>query len=877
MRRVILLFALVVFSCKVSGAADSLYARRTYAPVRISETPPVIDGILDDQVWNEGEWAGGFVQHEPYDGRKPSQETDFKILFDKNFIYVAVRAWDTAPDSIVRRLTRRDEIDGDIVAVQFDSYHDLRTGFTFFVGVGGTRGDMIMSNDGQNEDETWDPVWWVKTSTDNKGWFAEIKIPFSQLRFDKNGDDTWGLQIARVIYRKDETSLWQPIRRDAPGWIHLLGSMTGMNGISPKKQAEIIPYAVGGYEHYEPEEGNPYAPGTGFLGNAGLDAKIGLTNNLTLDLSINPDFGQVEADPSEVNLSAFETYFEEKRPFFIEGKNILSYSIIGDGDMGSESLFYSRRIGKRPNYEPDLADNEYIDQPEFTRILGAAKITGKTSGGLSVGILESVTAPEYARISLDGEERTMAVEPLTNYLVGRVSKDFNKGNTILGGMITSTNRKLTEDHLFYLPENALTGGVDFIQYFNEKKYYLKLTTSFSHVQGSEEAITELQTASARYYQRPDASYVHLDSSRTALSGYGGNLQFYKISGKLNFMASVGWKSPGLELNDVGFLRYADEILQVCWIGYRTIEPFSIFRTVNFNLSQWHEMDFGGRTGLDGLNFSTHANFKNYWEFALATEVEGNMRYNSYLWGGPSMYLPGEFGLLVNLESDSRKKLRADAVYHIRRGMEKQLKRNIYALELEYRPGSLLSLGLEPEYSSKFSELQFIDIIENNAGNRYLFGSIDQRVLSLSLRINLTITPELTVQYWGQPFIASGNFTDFKVITDPKAAAYTDRFHVFDATEITYLPEDELYRVTESGTAYPEYTFDNPDFSFKEFLSNLVLRWEYRPGSVVYLVWSQNREQSDVSDIFSLMDNGRELWEIYPRNTFMVKFSYRIGN
>jgi len=878
LRRVVLLFALVVFSFRVQASADSLYARRSYAPTRITANPPLIDGIFNDASWDQAEWAGDFVQYEPYDGRKPSQETRFRILYDMNYIYVAIQAFDTQTDSIVKRMTRRDDIDGDIVAIQFDSYHDLRTGFTFFIGVGGTKGDMLMSNDGSNEDETWDPVWWVKTSQDDEGWNAEIKIPFSQLRFDKNGDDTWGLQVARSIYRYDETSLWQPIRRDAPGWVHLLGNMTGMKGLTPRKQTEITPYLVGGYEHYEPEEGNPYATGHGTIGNVGLDAKVGLTNNLTLDLTLNPDFGQVEADPSEVNLSAYETYFSEKRPFFIEGKSILNYPIMfGDGDLGSEAIFYSRRIGHRPYYYPDLEDNEYIDQPEFTRIIGSAKVSGKTKEGLSVGILESVTASDYAKVTQEGTEREVKVEPLTNYFVSRVSKDFNKGNSILGGIITSTNRKIDDVNLEFLPEAALTGGIDYTQYFAEKKYMMKAVSYFSNVKGDETAIADLQTSSARYYQRPDATYITLDSTRTSLAGYGGNFQFLKISGNLNFMAAVAWKSPGVELNDIGYMRSADEILEVLWAGYRFYEPFSIFRRLNLNFNQWRVWDFGGNVLDDGGNINAHASFKNYWSGYFSVNFDGNQRNNGMLRGGSSMYLPADYGFSIGFDSDSRKKFSFEGNLDMFGGSEKQIVLRNYGLEFQYKPASLLSLELEPSYRTRLRDLQFVTIDENTVENRYVFASIDQNILSMSFRINLTLTPELTVQYWGQPFIAAGNYSEFKVITDPLADAYHDRYHVFTQDEITYLPDDELYMVNEDGGTIPTYYFDNPDFNFKEFLSNLVVRWEYKPGSVVYLVWSQNRQQADVTDQFALLNDMKDMWNIYPYNTFLVKFSYRIGN
>jgi len=437
MKKLLLYLACGACLFPVLSGQDSIPPKKTYKTIEVS-IPPEIDGWLNDDAWEAVEWEGDFQMFEPYDDRPASQETRFKVLFDRENIYIGIRAFDTAPDSIVQRLTRRDDIDGDNVAFQLDSYHDLQTSFSFFVSASGSKFDAFQSDNGDNMDDTWNPIWWVKTQVDNQGWCAEAKIPFSQLRFDRHSDGIWGFQVAREIFRNSETSLWQAMSKEDPGWVHLLGELHGLSDIRPKKQAELIPYLVAGNNWYEKEEGNPFCEeGYTPLYNTGLDAKLGITNNFTLDLSVNPDFGQVEADPSEVNLTAFESYFEEQRPFFIEGKNIFDFNMT-IFNMGN--LFYSRRVGRRPCYYPDLQEGEYAKMPEFTKILGAAKITGKTKNGLSVGIMESLTAAEKAEIDFKGERRFETVEPMSNYLTGRVSKEFNKGNTKLGGMFTSTHR-----------------------------------------------------------------------------------------------------------------------------------------------------------------------------------------------------------------------------------------------------------------------------------------------------------------------------------------------------------------------------------------------------------------------------------------------------
>ncbi|MFP4488704.1 MAG: DUF5916 domain-containing protein, partial [Bacteroidales bacterium] len=577
-----LLIMLIILAGLAFNASGQDKKKKIYEAHR-TESTPVINGNLDDKAWELNNWETGLIQHEPYENRPPSQPTEFKICYDDAFLYVAIKAFDSSPDSITNRMSRRDNADGDMVFIGLDSYHDLRTMFIFGVSSAGVRADWIMSNNGQNEDFTWDPIWQAKTSIHEWGWAAEMKIPFTQLRFQKNSDEVWGMIVARQIFRHNEMSLWPAIPRDAPGMVHLAGELGGLQNVESRKQLDIMPYGVASYNTYEPVEGNPFRTGKDYKLKAGLDAKIGVTNNLTLDLTILPDFGQVEADPSEVNLSAYETYFEEKRPFFIEGGNITSFNVgLGDGDVGNDNLFYSRGIGRSPHGYPSTDNNEYADVPAFTNILGAAKLTGKTKNGVSVGFLESITAEVKAEIDSAGQRSTETIEPLTNYSLARVQKDFNKGNTIIGGAVTSTIRKLDGTGIDYLHKNATTGGFDFTRFFKDRNYMLSTSMYMSHVEGTTEAITRTQMSSARYYQRPDADHVELDTDRTSLTGFGGKLEAGKIGGKWNFLLMSNWKSPGLEINDMGYQREADQVLNVLWTGYNFTEPFSIFRRMSLN-------------------------------------------------------------------------------------------------------------------------------------------------------------------------------------------------------------------------------------------------------------------------------------------------------
>lgn len=424
---------IAVLSVVAFQTTQAQWETRQYAAERLKGKEPRIDGRLNDPAWEQGFWDGNFVMREPYDGVPASQTSFFKILYDDNNLYVAFRLLDSLPELIERRLARRDAFEGDWVAIGIDSYSDKLTAFSFGVNAAGVKNDLVVSNEDEMDD-TWDPVWESAVTIDSAGWYAEMRIPLTQLRFADKEEHEWGLQVMRWIFRNEEFDTWQPIPQSSSQWVSRFGRLTGIRGIKPKKEVELIPYVMARTDITEPEEGNPYRPGRTYSATAGIDGKIALTNNITMNFTLNPDFGQVEADPSEVNLTAFETFFPEKRPFFIEGANIYDYPVtMGDGDFASDNLFYSRRIGRRPASSADPEDGEYAKEPEFTRILAAAKVSGKTHNGWSVGMLESFTDEAHAKIGTRDYERTQVIEPATNYFNFRTQKDIIKGNTTAGG------------------------------------------------------------------------------------------------------------------------------------------------------------------------------------------------------------------------------------------------------------------------------------------------------------------------------------------------------------------------------------------------------------------------------------------------------------
>ena len=451
----------------ISFKKDSLIIKkptRVYNTQRLSVEKPVIDGVLNDDCWKQGEWSGNFTQLFPNEGGKPSQSSQIKITYDDQNIYVAIRAFDSEPKKISRKSGKRDELIGDVVGICFDSYHDFRTGFEFDVTAAGQKVDQMLTNP-VNADPNWNAVWQVKTALEDSAWTAEFEIPFNQLRYSGSDEQVWGMHVWRWIDRYQEESDWELQSLTGPGLLYLFGELRGIRGLKKSHNVEILPYAVGKVKTYPVDKGNPFVrKGWESIGSAGLDAKIGLTSNFTANLTINPDFGQVESDPSVMNLSAFETFYAEKRPFFLEGKNIFNF------DFDDASIFHSRRIGANPKYWPSTNDNEYLKMPDNTSIIEAVKISGKSENGFSLGLLQSVTNYEKASFYSNGKTSIIPVEPLSNYVVGRVQQDFNKGTTMLGGIFTATNRKIEDSVLNFINREAYTGGIDLLHYLNDKEY-----------------------------------------------------------------------------------------------------------------------------------------------------------------------------------------------------------------------------------------------------------------------------------------------------------------------------------------------------------------------------------------------------------------------
>jgi hypothetical protein len=837
------------------------YPPRIYRTVRLEGKPPVIDGRLDDEAWKQGEWSGGYRQQIPTEGAPPSKPTELKILYDDRNVYMAIRAYDD-PGKVHRYPARRDDMIGDVVGVCFDSYNDKRTGFEFDLTAGGGKTDLILY--GETEwDTTWDAVWDGKVAHDEKGWTAEFRVPLNQLRYGPQDEQVWGLHSWRWIDRNQEEDQWQLIPRKNTGRMYQLGELRGIHGLPRPRHVELLPHVVGKASS-GPSVSEGGAEGSG---SVGLDAKIGLTSNFTLDATVNPDFGQVEADPSVVNLTAYETFYEEKRPFFLEGRKILSFAIEGD-----DQLFYSRRIGAPPSGAPFLAPGETASLPESTTILGAFKVTGKTNGGLSVAALPAFTQKETVTVASPLGGREAAVEPFGSYTVGRLHKDWDKGNTSLGGMLTSTHRWVNDQALAFLPSQATTGGLDFTRYFAKRSWLLEASGVVSHITGDPEAVLTLQRNAVHYYQRPDASHLGVDPSRTSLTGHGGMVRFGRSeNSRLHLLDHFHWYSPGLDLNDVGYLKQADLITNQVFLGWSEPRPKGPFRSYSFQLAREDQWDFGGLATSSTTELDASSQFANKWD-AHAQLSYHDVVDTRMLRGGPALRWHDYYEVSLNGQSDSSRRVWARLSGDYSRARDDDSRASSLEGYLNLRLSNRLSVSGSASYERLLDNLQYVATADADGDPRWVLGRIDQDTWSFTIRVNLSITPDLTVQYYGSPFIGTGRYSAFKRATDTLAKANEARFHLYGPDEIAYDPEGNAYRVTEAGGG-PAYSFANPDFSFRQFRSNLVARWEWKPGSSLYVVWSQGRTDSLPAWDSSFGSNWDALWRTRPDNVFLVKLSY----
>ena len=845
-------------------------SKRIYTTQKLVEVP-VIDGKISEIAWDIVNWSSDFTQKDPDEGKPPTYQTKFKVMYDEKHLYVAIRALDNEPELIEQRLSRRDGFAGDRVNVIIDSYHDKRTAFVFTTTAAGVKGEEIASENGENIDDSWNPIWYTNAHLDEKGWTAEMKIPFTQLRFGNAEEQIWGFNVVRNIFRKNERSLWQRIPNDKAGFISESGELHGLINLKLQKQLEIQPYTVLQYDSYPKEGNNPYRDGIDFKVNAGLDAKIGITNDLTLDLTVNPDFGQVEADPGAIALDGFQIFFREQRPFFVENSNIFDYEFAN----GSDNLFYSRRIGRNPHRSANLTTGEFADEPQNSKILGAAKFSGKTRDGWSIGVLESVTGNEFAEIKqVNGSTREEIVEPLTNYFVTRVQKDFNERNSFIGGIFTATNRHLN-GNFNELHKAAYSGGIDFQHNWHNRDYYVDGNIIFSHVLGSAEAITATQKTLRHNFQRTDASHVFVDPNKTSLTGTGGRLEMGKNGGgNWRYDGGVIWRSPELELNDVGFLRRTDEIIQFGNLNYLWQIPTETYRNINMGFEQGSFYDFEGN--LNRLRYEVRGNFNwiNNWYTNIGYGLNTNFFDNFYLRGGPRFKRPNTAFMYLFFGSDTSKLFSFTLGYSNRHTSENIVRRDRFVVRTNYQPTDAFSMSLNIEYENLYDRTQYVTTSSFNTSARYILGRIQNKTLTTTLRLNYSFTPDFSLQFYGQPFISKGTFTDLNYVLNPVAESIKDRISVYHSDQISL--QDGGYSIDENRNGTADYSFSNPDFSFVQLQTNLVARWEYIPGSELFFVWARGSLGNAEIDNDLINSVSDQVFRTPANDTFLVKFTYRFA-
>ena len=831
---------------------------------------PDIDGRLDDEAWRAASPVDTFVQHEPEEGKPATERTEARILCDDLALYVGIQAHDREPGGIVGLLTRRDEDSkSDWLGVSIDSFGDRRTAFTFLVNPAGVERDVYHFDD-TLEDESWDAVWEGAARVDGEGWAAELKIPFNQLRFAAHRDRPWGFEVVRIIARRNEMDLWKPIARGSNRWVSEYGELAGVDGLAPSRRLELLPYTLGGGRLFPREDGNPFADGRDFLGRAGLDLKYGLTSDITLDAAFNPDFGQVEADPSVLNLSEFETFFPEKRPFFLEGTDKFQYNLtLGDG--GNEPLFYTRRIGRAPQAE---ADGDYVESPKNTTIIGSGKVSGKTAGGWTVGLVEAITQQERARVrDASGAESEETIEPLTHYAVGRVSRDLRGGESAVGGIVTTTHRRLEHTRLDGLHSAAYAAGLDGRHRFNDAGWAINGKFAASHVRGSPDAILRTQRSSRRFYQRPDADHVEIDSTATDLTGTFGYLEAGKFSGTWRGALLSQYRSPGFEVNDLGFQRLADDINNVIWIGHQHLKPGRVFREHNTNLNLWYRMNFGDEPTARGGNVNGSAQLLNYWGVWGGVDHELEALHVRALRGGPAMPTLPSWNGWAGFHTDTRKKVWSELEGWFWRDNELTHSHG-GELEVFVRVAPNLNLSLGQNFDRLVDDWFYVSEEDAMGESQYLMAHIDQRTLGLTTRVNWTFRPTLSLQVYASPFLSAGKFRDFKRVVDARAKRYDDRFDHFGDVGGGRLDRvDDTYEVDLDQDGAADFSFDDPAFNFRELRTNVVLRWEYLQGSTLFLVYQHDRSRETLEGTSVPFRDFGELWDADGNHTVLVKVNY----
>jgi Domain of unknown function (DUF5916)/Carbohydrate family 9 binding domain-like len=862
------------------GQTDSTEKSGTAAEVRAARAPEeiILDGALAEPGWTTASAVSDFTQREPNEAAATTERTEVRVLYDDNALYIGARLYDSNPDSIRAQLARRDRVSSsDRFLVFLDCYHDRRTGFYFGINAAGTLYDGTLYNDDW-ESDTWDGVWDGKVTRDSLGWSAELRIPYSQLRFQKQKSPRWGINFKREIARRNERAYLVRTPSNGSGFVSRFADLVGIEAVSPPRRLELLPYLTTRAEYLGHEAADPFNDGSHLGAGIGGDLKVGIASNLTLDATVNPDFGQVEVDPAVVNLSDVETFFEERRPFFVEGASIFNFGEGGANDFwgfnwASPSFLYSRRIGRAPQAElPD--DYDYSNVPAGSNIIGAAKLSGKV-GSWSLGALNAVTSREYARFSLGQERWRQEVEPLSYYGVYRAQKEIKDGRHGLGFIGTLTARSFDEHRLrSELSSSAASLGLDGWTTLDSKGVWvISGWSGMSRVGGTPERMQNLQESSVHYFQRPDARYLGVDSTASSLTGYAARVSLNKQKGNWMFNSAVGVVDPGFEVNDLGFQFRGDQINSHLMFGHKWTRPGRLFRSWRLNLAGFRSYNFGGDVTWTGLFLTGLYELRNFstgrWFVAYNPKTLSDRRTR----GGPLMVNQPGVEWEFSLDSDPNKRWIYGGGFHgnhYRQGWEESWSAWTY---LEWKPGSKVSLRLEPQVERIRTSAQYVDTFDDpqavtTFGHRYVFADLDQTTVSASVRLNWIFTPRLSLEVYTQPLLSSGRYSGYKELAQPRSYRFTS----YPEPSATTDPDRIVVDPDGSGPVAGQ-EIDDPNFSLASLRGNAVLRWEYSPGSTLFLVWTQNRSDTETIGTFR---TGRALDRLFGAtadNIFLVKLSY----
>ncbi|HEX8318189.1 DUF5916 domain-containing protein [Longimicrobium sp.] len=857
----------------------------------------VLDGKLSEDVWKTPAPATDFRQLEPNEGQPATQRTEVRFAYDEAALYVGARMYDSLGAAGVRRqLTRRDQnVDSDYIQLVFDTFHDHAGRTVLQVNPSGVKYDAGQAS--ANADPSWDPVWVAETHIDSLGWTAEMRIPWSQLRFSSAVEQTWGMQIWRQAQRLNETSMWSFWGSKETGGPPRFGHLAGIRVESRPRGLEIMPYAVSRASYVTPTQpGSPFQHEREYDTRIGADVRALLGSNLTLSATINPDFGQVEQDPAVVNLSAFESYFEEKRPFFVEGSGLLSFGGLNCftcSNVSGMSLFYSRRIGRSP--QGGLPEEyEYEDRPANARLIGAAKLTGRTAGGWQIGALEAVTAREVSRVrNLTGPVAEHTVEPMTNYFMGRVRRTTAGGARTWGLMATSVVRRFGEgDGLLrnQLPAHAEALGADWNLYWKNQTYRLMGNVALSNVMGDSLAIDRLQRSSARYFNRPDRGQGsngvfsdRYETGATALRGFGGYARLSKESGDWLWESSVNYRSPGFEVNDMAFLTQADYVWMHGNVLRQWTQPGSWYRNAVVGAGGQNQVNFDGDRTDAQVHAFVSGTFHNYWEAGLYGHYRPEVYSDRATRGGAVVRRAASWFMGPRMSTDSRKPV----VLSMNPGFGGSADGGSFVeanASLRFKPSTNVQLTLSPAYNYSDSRAAYVRQFTDPTatamfGRRAVFADLEQHTVSMSTRLNWTFSPTLSLELYAQPFVAAGDYRNFKEFERPRSLdrrTFTDTELSVAATRADGTPG--TYRLDTDGdpAADQDFRFDNPDFNVRSLRGNAVLRWEYRPGSTLFLVWQQQRSDGQAYGDFEFGRDANGIFDSKPDNVLVIKATYWIG-